>query len=134
MSDVLTEVTTRLATAVSGVEGTDVFYGELPPSPDVVSVARPTGGMSGVKVLGTAGYAYQRPTLMFQFRATPGDLITAYANAWLAFLDLTTIEAEDLSSTRYDMVTALAEPSLLGNDENNRPVVFFSMNFTKEPS
>ena len=73
MATVIDEIGTRLATAISGTLGTNVFQGMMPPTPDVCAAVYETGGLSGIEVLGTAG-RIRTPvsnTVLFVIRSFP---------------------------------------------------------------
>ena len=132
MATVIDEIGTRLATAISGTLGTNVFQSMMPPTPNVCAAVYETGGLGGIEVLGTAGITFEQPSIQFVFRGNVEDYESARTPAQTAFNNLKTIQAEDLSSTRYDLSTTLQQPFSMGPDENGRPRVAFNMIFQKE--
>jgi hypothetical protein len=134
MATVIDEIGTRLATAISGTLGTNVFQGMMPPTPDVCAAVYETGGLSGIEVLGTAGITFEQPGILVRFRGNVDDYSSARTPAQTAFNNLKTIQAENLSGTRYDIVTMLQQPFSIGPDDNGRPLVVFNMILQKEVS
>jgi len=132
MATVIDEIGTRLATAISGTLGTNVFQGMMPPTPDVCAAVYETGGLGGIEVLGTAGITFEQPGVQVVFRGNVDDYASARTPAQTAFNNLKTIQTEDLSGTRYDLTTMMQQPFALGPDENGRPRIVFNIIFQKE--
>ena len=132
MANVLDDLATRCATAISGTVGTNVFKRLLPPSPDACVALIETGGLPPTRALGTAGVQYERPGIQFLIRGAPNDYQTPRTTAQTLFENLATIETEDLSGTRYYLSENLQEPFALDVDENHRPTIAFNMVFTKD--
>jgi|TARA_R110000824_G_scaffold1386_10_gene7084 hypothetical protein len=134
MATVIDEMGTRLATAISGTLGTNVFQSMMPATPNVCAVVYETGGMPGIEVLGTAGITFEQPGVQLVFRGNVQDYESARTPAQTAFNNLKTIQSEDLSGTRYDLATMAQQPFSLGPDEQGRPRVAFNMILQKEVS
>jgi len=132
MANVLDDLATRCATAISGTVGTDVFKSELPPSPDVCVGLVETGGLAPTRALGTAGIQYERPGIQFLIRGAPNDYQTPRTTAQTLFENLATIETEDLSGTRYYLSENLQGIYPYDVDENHRTTMAFNMLFTKD--
>ena len=132
MATVIDEIGTRLATAISGTLGTNVFQGMMPPTPDVCAAVYETGGLGGIEVLGTAGITFEQPRVQVVFRGNVDDYASARTPAQTAFNNLKTIQTEHLSGTRYDLTTMMQQPFALGPDENGRPRIVFNIIFQKE--
>jgi len=132
MANVLDDLATRVATTISGTVGTDVFKSMLPATPDACVALIETGGLAPTRALGTAGIQYERPGVQFLVRGAPNDYQTPRTTAQTLFEDLATIEAEDLSGTRYYISENLQEPFPLDVDENRRPTIAFNMIFMKD--
>ena len=132
MANVLDDLATRVATAMSGTVGTDVFKSMMPPTPDACVALIETGGLAPTRALGTAGIQYERPGVQFLIRGAPNDYATPRATAQTLIENLATIETEDISGTRYYMSENLQQPFPLDVDENARPTIAFNMLFTKD--
>ena len=132
MANVLDDVATRIATAVSGTVGTDVFKSTMPPLPDAVIVCYETGGLAPEKRFGTKGIEWERPGIQVVARGAAGDYATPRATIQTVFESLSEVEAEDLSSTRYYLSEPLQNPFALDVDEQDRPSIAFNILFTKQ--
>jgi len=130
----ITELGTRLATALSGTEGTNVFLGEMPPIPNVCSSVRETGGFSPVYALGQAAPVFHRPTAQFNFRGEPGDAATPRTNAKTAFDAFIALQNVNLTGVRFHLFTPLQDVFPLKQDDLKRFTFSFNMQFLKDPS
>ena len=132
MANVLDDLATRIATAISGTVGTDVFKSLLPATPDAAVAVIETGGMAPEKRFGTKGIEWERPAVQVIVRGAPGDYETARTTCQTIFENVAEIETEDLSGTRYYLSEPLQNPFSLDRDEKSRPAVAFNCLFTKD--
>jgi hypothetical protein len=132
VANVLDDLATRVATAISGTVGTNIFKSTMPPTPDACVSIIETGGLAPTRAFGTAGIQYERPGIQFLIRGAPNDYETPRTTAQTMFENLATIETEDLSGTRYYLSENLQEPFPLDVDEQERPTIAFNMVFTKD--
>ena len=132
MANVLDDLATRVATAISGTVGTDVFKSTMPPTPDACVSLLETGGLAPTRALGTAGIQYERPGVQFLIRGAPNDYATPRPPAQTLIENLATMETEDLSGTRYYLSENLQQVFPLDVDEQERPTLAFNMIFTKD--
>jgi hypothetical protein len=134
VANVLDDLATRIATTISGTVGTDIFKSKMPALPDAAVALRETGGLAPEKRFGTKGIEWERPAVQIVVRGAPGDYETARTTSQTIFEDVSKIETEDLSGTRYYMSDPLQEPFGLTIDEQDRPTVSFNIIFTKDIS
>ena len=132
MANVLDDLATRVATAISGTVGTNVVKATMPPTPNACVALYETGGLAPTRAFGTAGIQYDRPGIQFVVRGAPYDYQTARTTAQTIFENLATIETEDLSGTRYYLSENLQEPFPRDVDDLARPYIAFNMIFTKD--
>jgi len=135
MADVLTEVGSYLATELSLTQGTTLFLGVLPATPDACLAIQEYPGEPGERKFGAAGLRWEFPRVQIVCRGTPGDYATPRAQAASAHTAMAAIEAQSLSSTEYIFATPLSPPNgVLGQDENNRWRISFNVRVQKVPS
>jgi hypothetical protein len=132
MANVLDDLATRIATAISGTVGTDVFKSTMPTSPDAAVALYETGGLAPEKRFGAAGVDWERPAVQIVVRGAPGDYETARTTSQTIFENVAEIETEDLSGTRYYLSDPLQNPFALDVDEQDRPSVAFNLLLTKD--
>ena len=132
MANVLDDIATRIATTISGTVGTDVFKSMMPALPDAAVALYETGGLSPEKRFGSKGIDWERPAVQIVVRGAPGDYQTARTTSQSIFEDVSEIETEDLSGTRYHLSDPLQQPFGLNVDEQDRPTVAFNIIFTKD--
>lgn len=110
-----------------GTEGTNLFYGLLPPDPDVCLALFEYPGEKNQLTLGNNTVALELPRVQVVSRGAQYD----YDGPRLAIQNvvaaMTKIGDTDLSGVRYLAVEALQAPFLLHIDENFRNV--FAVNF-----
>ena len=134
MANVLDDLATRIATTISGTVGTDIFKSMMPVTPDAAVALYETGGLAPEKRFGTKGIEWERPGVQVVVRGAPGDYQTARTTSQTIFEDVSKIEAEDLSGTRFHLSDPLQQPFGLSVDEQDRPTVAFNIIFTKDIS
>lgn len=134
MANVLDDLATRIATTISGTVGTDIFKSMMPVTPDAAVALYETGGLAPEKRFGTKGIEWERPGVQVVVRGAPGDYQTARTTSQTIFEDVSEIETEDLSGTRYYLSDPLQQPFGLSVDEQDRPTVAFNIIFTKDIS
>jgi len=125
------DLVTYLVSGSTLVAGTDLFVGDLLPSPDDVTVLFEYPGMGPRETFGdNTKPAVIRPRIQVLGRAG-GTATAAYTNARTrvrTVYDLLTVVAnEQLSGTTYFRGEAIQEPFMLHRDENDR--VVFACNF-----
>jgi hypothetical protein len=134
VANVLDDLATRIATTISGTVGTNIFKSTMPTTPDAVVALYETGGLAPEKRFGTKGIDWERPAVQVVVRGAPGDYETARTTIQTIFEDVSKIEAENLSSTRFYLSDPLQEPFGLTVDDQDRPTVAFNIIFTKDIS
>ena len=132
MANVLDDLGVRIATAISGTVGTDIFKSTLPPSPDASVALYETGGLAPEKRFGTKGIEWERPAVQVVVRGAPNDYSTPRATIQTIFESLAEIETEDLSGTRYYLSEPMQNPFALDVDEQDRPSLAFNVILTKD--
>ena len=132
MANVLDDLGVRIATAISGTVGTDIFKSTLPPSPDACVSLFESGGLAPEKRFGTKGIEWERPAVQVVVRGAPNDYATARATIQTIYESIAEIETEDLSGTRYYLSNPQQNPFALGVDEQERPTVAFNVLLTKD--
>jgi len=132
MANVLDDLGVRIATAISGTVGTDIFKSTLPPSPDAAVALYETGGLAPEKRFGTAGIEWERPAVQVVVRGAPNDYATPRATIQTIYENVAEIETEDLSGTRYYLSEPMQNPFALDVDEQDRPSLAFNVILTKD--
>ena len=132
MANVLDDLATRIATAISGTVGTNIFKTKMPVLPDAAVTLYLTGGLAPEKRFGSAGIEWERPSVKIDVRGAPEDTETALATSQTIFEDIAEIETEDLSGTRYYLSDPQQQPFQFSVDKQNRPTVGFNVILTKD--
>jgi len=131
---VLGDLATKVAALISYTEGTNIFLGTLPPTPDVCAAVYETGGTSPVYALGQAAPIFHNAGAQFVFRGGPSDYAGPRAVAKTAFDGLTALQNVDLTGVRYYFFSPQQNPFPMGPDENGRVRIAFNMLLMKDPS
>lgn len=121
----------------SGSIGTSsIFYGTMPPSPDVAVAVYETGGTASVHAFnGSAGRAKEEnPRIQVVTRATADDYDTARVIAHRAFKLLDGLPSRSINGVAYKWGAAVQSPFLLGRDEQNRVMIACNYDIAKELS
>ena len=128
------EVGTKLASLISYTEGTNVFLGTLPSTPDVCAAVFETGGTAPRYALGQAAPIFQVPGAQLIFRGAVSDYEGPRTVAKTAYDGFIALQNTDLTSVRYYLFQPLQAPFPIGEDKNGRVRIAFNMNFLKDPS
>lgn len=130
----LADLCDYLTSQAGFVQGTDLFYGVMPPDPDTAVALYETGGLSPVRGMGnTAGdHAVERPRVEAVSRAESYSV--ARANAQRVFLKLDGMPAVTLNGVRYKFAQAVQSPFLMGRDAQERVLVACNYDVIKEAS
>ena len=103
--------------------GTDVFRGNLPPTPDAAIGLVGTGGGPSVRSFGRV--EWMQPTVQVFVRRTTQDAAEAAAYAlWTTFAAMT---AQSLSGTAYRGATPIQPPYEFETDDRERVVYAFNV-------
>ena len=132
MANVLDDLGVRIATAISGTVGTNIFKSTMPPSPDACVALYETGGQAPEKRFGTKGIEWERPAVQVVVRGAANDYETARATIQTIYENVAEIETEDLSGTRYYLSEPLQNPFALDVDEKERPSLAVNFLLTKD--
>ena len=132
----LDEIAAFLAAEGIGTVGTDLFWAEMPATPDACGCVYASGGSSPDKALGSSGVRFEHPTIQVVFRGAPHDYSGPLAKAQAALDALVAVDVEQLlSGTKYNMITSLQPPFPMGGkDENKRWRIACNFMVEKEPS
>ena len=103
-------------------QGTNLYIGSLPDSPDVVVGLFQYQGRPPGEVLDVPGVRRERPGLQVQVRSAPNAYADAEARAY-AIYDLLQVANATLGSGFYQEVRPLGSPFPLGRDQNRRVVL-----------
>ncbi len=101
-------------------QGTNLYMGRLPDSPDASVAIYPTSGLPPMETLSHAGVALERPG--FQIAVRDRAYATARSRAE-AIYKLLQLSNQDLSGTRYQRVMPLSSPFILTRDLNDRTII-----------
>lgn len=106
-------------------QGTNLYLGRLPDSPDDVAAVYQYAGRSPLFVHDKAGIDIERPALQVLVRSRV--YATAQTRAYAIYTLLAAVVNATLGSTLYQRIEPLASPFLLDRDQNDRTV--FAANF-----
>ena len=122
----LDDVGVYLAAQGVGTQGTDIFIGKMPDTPDTCIGLFEYGGQEGDYTMGaTVSARMERPNFQAVVRAA--GYSAARTKVQSVYTTLDAVAEQDLSSKRYHRISAKAPPIYLGRDKSNRPQ--FSCNF-----
>ena len=131
----LDEIAARLVSAGVGVLGSSIILGSKGVVPvgdgPYISLAE-TGGTSPTRIHNQGAANTQRPSAQVCVRAK--SYLVARAKAKAAYLALDGVFNTDLSGVRYHSITASQEPTDIGLDQLERPMIVFNINAEKAPS
>tara|TARA_R110000824_G_scaffold167181_1_gene343947 strand:- start:6043 stop:6441 length:399 start_codon:yes stop_codon:yes gene_type:complete len=130
----LVELGTKVAALISYTEGTNMFLGTLPSTPDVCAAVYETGGTAPTYALGQAAPIFHNAGTQFVFRGSPNDYAGPRAVAKTAFDGLIALQNVDLTGVRYYFFSPQQDPFPMGPDENGRVRIVFNMLLMKDPS
>ena len=125
MADLLVDLAVYLDAQTTWTQATDLFVGDLPPSPDAVTVLYEYAGGEPRETMGAdSSPAIVNPRVQVVTRAATYP--DARARALLAYQKLVLIANETVNSTYYARVVPVQEPFFLARDESER--VLFAFN------
>lgn len=131
----LDEIAERLVSAGVGVRSKTIFLGSHAKIPDgdgpFISLIE-TGGMAPTRIHNVATAHTQRPTAQIMVRASKYNVARAKAKA--AYDALDGIFNTTLSGTFYQKIVARQEPTDVGLDAKDRPMVVFNIEAEKQSS
>lgn len=135
MANVLTEVGTYLASQLSLTQGTTLFLGGIPETPDVMLAIQEYPGEAGDYQFGAAGLRWEYPRIQIVCRGAPNDYSTPRDQAASAHTALAAISVSSLTGTEYLLAMPLQPPNgILGQDDSGRWRISFNCRVWKEPS
>jgi hypothetical protein len=123
----LPEVTTFLASALSMTSGTNIFYGIMPPLPDVCVALCEYPGLGTEVELSGAAVNIEYPGLQIRARGIAHDYDGPRLRINQIIAALATIQDSTLSGIRYGSVQPKGNPYVYERDDNFRVVI--SCNF-----
>lgn len=103
-------------------QGTNLYIGSLPDSPDVVVGLFAYQGRPPAEVSDVPGIRRERPGLQVQVRSAPNGYADAEARAYAIF-DLLQVANATLGSGFYQEVRPFGSPFPLGRDLSRRVVI-----------
>ncbi len=132
----LPEVAAFLAAEGLGTVETDLFWAEMPATPDACGTVYESGGSGPEMGLGSSAVAFENPAVQIVFRGAPNDYSGPRAKAQAALVAMVGISVEQvLTGTKYLIVRALQQPFPMGGkDENKRWRIVCNYLIEKEPS
>jgi len=128
----LDDLGAHLQTQGVGTLATDLFVGDMPPSPAAAGTVYETPGSPPLDVGGVAGDpAVQRPRVQVVCRAVTYQ--AARSKARDAYDALHAVANQNVNGVYYERVAALQEPFLLRRDESERVLVAFNCEVWRSP-
>lgn len=131
---VLAELTALLESQGYGTQGTDVFYGLVPPNPDSVTSLMEYGGLPSEPKLGTGVLRLTFPHIQALVRGVRDDYDTPRAKIVTLVNIFVSIVNANVGGVRYLAIEPLQDPFLLRRDDNFRCEFVCNFKVTKEPS
>lgn len=114
-------------------QGTNLYMGHLPPTPDVVVGLYQYQGRPPASVLETTSIRRERPGLQVLVRSSPNAYADAEARAY-AIYRLLQVANATLGSGYYQEVVPLGSPFMLSRDGNGRAVIATNYLVTRDAS
>lgn len=126
--------TAMLAEASLGLTSANLTRHEMGPTPNAATCIREYTGLGDETGFGVAGIQTEHPRVQVEQRGEPDDydgprLKLEKIRQWM-----TTIQATELSGTKWDMVVAVGSPQSLGKDGESRPRFVQNFQIDKAPS
>jgi hypothetical protein len=133
------EISTKVASitglATTLVEGTNLFIGSMPDSPDVCVAIDGYGGRAADLGFGTAGIQHDYPRVQIRCRGATDDESGPCDMLQAIYIALAKVQATTLSSTRYYMILPVQSgPFKLEKDGSRRNVFAVNFETDKTPS
>lgn len=123
MSTILEAIGNYLQAQGHGTQGTDIFLGRMPTSPDVCVAVFEYGGQSPEFTFGAAATAIERPSIQVMCRAGRDDYPAARNKARDIRALLGVVVAQSLSGIHVLRIAPVGSVNPIGPDENDRPLV-----------
>lgn len=130
----LDDVATFVASAASLTIGTTLFKGTMPATPETCTAIYEYSGLPPDHVFGSTAIACEYPRLQIVCRGPKDDYQTPRATAETIYRALAAARNQTLTSTRYQHLSPLQSPFLMGRDANARILVGFNVDCAKELS
>jgi hypothetical protein len=131
----LDEIATRVATAIGGTVGTNVFKGSMPNDPDACVAVYEYGGRAADHGFGVVTKVqHEHPAVQVLVRGIADDYSTPRTTAETIRNSLAQVQATTLSGVFYLLITPAQSPFLFKRDENERVYIACNYNCDKEPS
>jgi predicted sugar kinase len=128
------EIADLLEDASVGTVGTNIFKGQMPPAPDTCVAIIETPGREPEHHFGSNGIAIEYPRVQIRCRGAQQDYATPAALAQTAYRAMAAVANDVLNGTRYLSIDPLQAPFLIDRDPQNRLIVGFNAQLTKEVS
>lgn len=131
----LDEIAAYLATQGVGTVGSNIFLGSkavIPSGAGPYLSLTETGGSAPTRIHNKASANTQRPTAQILVRAT--SYLAARTMAKNAYLALDGTYNTVLGAVLYHSITARQEPTDIGLDAQDRPMISFNIDVEKAPS
>lgn len=131
----LDEIAARLVAQGVGVIGSNIILGSrgfIPMGDGPYLSLTETGGMAPTRIHNKASANTQRPTAQVLVRAK--NYVAARTMAKNAYTALDGLYETDLSGVRYHSIIARQEPTDIGLDAQDRPMISFNIEAEKQPS
>ena len=128
------ELAAYLAGKGLGTLGTNLFYDNMPETPNVCGCVYQTGGTSPQGGFSTPGIKHERPGVQIRFRGEPYDSDSPKTKAMSAYEYLMQVQGTQVGGVTYLMVIPNQAPFVLEKDGNNRITWAFNAVAEKEPS
>jgi hypothetical protein len=125
------EIVDYLATLGLGTVGTNLFFGQLPATPDECGAVIPAPGSPAEMKFGSQGVYLENPRAQIVFRGTMDDVNTALLKAQTAFEALAQSNVT-LGSTLFYRIAPMQSPYLRGYSAHGGPEVAFMIEAQKE--
>jgi hypothetical protein len=124
------DLATHLAGAGLGLAGgTNLFKGELPPSPDACVALIERGGLAPAETLCGVDYENAGLQVLVRGAATSGSTVRTLMNG--VFKALLAIVGQSLGGTLYVGISAVQSPFQVEIDDNNRTVMGVNLTVRK---
>src|SRR5678816_1110621 len=131
----LDEIAARLVAQSVGTVGSNIFLGSkaiIPTGDGPYISLTETGGSAPTRIHNKATTNTQRPTAQILVRAK--SYLAARTKAKEAYLALDGVYETTISGVRYHSITARQEPTDIGLDAQERPMLSFNIEVEKQPS
>lgn len=128
------EIADFLEDASVGVVGTTIFKGQMPATPDTCVAIIEYPGREPEHHFASNGIAVEYPRVQIRCRGAQQDYATPAALAQTAYRAMAAVANTLLNGTRYLSIDPLQAPFLMDRDGQNRLIVGFNAQLSKELS